>query len=609
MSSARAALLSVRSLSVAFPTAAGPLMAVKDLSFDAHAGKTLAIVGESGSGKSVTAQAITRLVDYTRGRIVNGQILFRSDAGPTIDLAQAGRAQLRDIRGNEIAMIFQDPMTSLNPVFTVGGQIAEAIILHQGASRRQARRKAEEILDKVRIADADRVIDRYPHQLSGGMRQRVMIAMALSCRPKLLIADEPTTALDVTIQAQILNIIREQQSAMGMAVIFITHDMGVVAEMADDVVVMRAGEKVEEGPVRRIFTEPSHPYARALLAAVPRLGSLAGQPFPLRSGGAAGDAARPQDTVRQDEPILEVDDLSVRFDAKKNAFGRVTHRVHAVGHVSFQIFRGETLGLVGESGSGKSSIGRVIQQLLEPDGGSVRFHGRGLAEMSREDRRRLLQKVQYIFQDPFAALDPRRQVADSIAEPIVTHHLIHGKPAIRDRVRELLRKVGLSDEHAERYPHELSGGQRQRVSIARALASDPDLIVADESVSALDVSIRAQILDLLMELQAEQSLAYLFITHDMAVVEKISHRVAVMYLGQFIEVGSRRAIFETPQHAYTRKLLSAVPIADPDRVVDRTLLTGEVPSALRRVGDAPAALTYRKVAPGHFVAVELREAA
>ena len=608
-SSERDALLNVRSLSVAFPTPSGPLIAVKNLSFHAHAGKTLAIVGESGSGKSATAHAITRLVDYSSGRIVSGEILFRPGARRTIDLAQARPAQLRDIRGNEIAMIFQDPMTSLNPVFTVGGQIAEAIILHQGSSRREAWQKTREILDKVRIADADRVINRYPHQLSGGMRQRVMIAMALSCQPKLLIADEPTTALDVTIQAQILNIIRERQSAMGMAVIFITHDMGVVAEMADDVVVMRGGEKVEEGPVHQIFAAPSHPYARALLAAVPRLGSLAGHAFPLRAGGNSGATPKPQDTVRQDQAILEVQDLSVHFDVKRNALGGATHRVHAVGHVSFQIFRGETLGLVGESGSGKSSIGRVIQQLLDPDGGSVRFHGRALAEMNREDRRRLLQKVQYIFQDPFAALDPRRRVSQSIAEPIVTHRLIDGKPAIRDRVHELLRKVGLSDEHAERYPHELSGGQRQRVSIARALASDPDLIVADESVSALDVSIRAQILDLLMDLQAEQGLAYLFITHDMAVVEKISHRVAVMYLGQFVELGSRQAIFETPQHAYTRKLLSAVPIAEPGRVIDRSLLTGEIPSALRRVGDPPTALTYRTVAPGHFVAVEAREAA
>ena len=320
-------------------------------------------------------------------------------------------------------------------------------------------------------------------------------------------------------------------------------------------------------------------------------------------------SAKPQDTVERDEPLLEVENLSVRFDAKRNAFGRVTHRVHAVGGVSFRIFRGETLGLVGESGSGKSTIGRAIQQLLAPNGGSIRFRGRALDEMSAEERRGLLQKIQYIFQDPLAALDPRRRVAASIAEPIVTHRLIEGKAAILARVHELLRKVGLSPEHAERYPHELSGGQRQRVCIARALASDPDLIVADESVSALDVSIRSQILDLLMELQADQGLAYLFITHDMAVVEKISHRVAVMYLGQFVEFGSRQAIFETPQHAYTRKLLSAVPIPDPDRVVDTTLLTGEIPSAVWPVGEAPAALVYRKVAPEHFVAFGAREAA
>ena len=411
-------------------------MAVKDLSFDVRAGKTLAIVGESGSGKSVTANAITRLIDYSRGRIIAGEILFRSGSEPPIDLVRARPAELRRLRGNEIAMIFQDPMTSLNPVFTIGDQIAEAIILHQGATRGRRGGRRDEILDKVRIADSDRVIDRYPHQLSGGMRQRAMIAMALSCHPKLLIADEPTTALDVTIQAQILNIIREQQRAMDMAVIFITHDMGVVAEMGDDVIVMRAGEKVEEGPVRRIFAAPSHAYARALLAAVPRLGSLAGHPLPMRSGGtASAAAATPQDTVDREEPLLEVENLSVRFDAKRNAFGRVTHRVHAVGRVSFQISRGETLGLVGESGSGKSTIGRAIQQLLTPDGGSIRFRGRALDEMSAEERRGLLQKIQYIFQDPLAALDPRRRVSASIAEPIVTHRLIEARRRSCSRAR------------------------------------------------------------------------------------------------------------------------------------------------------------------------------
>jgi glutathione transport system ATP-binding protein len=329
--------------------------------------------------------------------------------------------------------------------------------------------------------------------------------------------------------------------------------------------------------------------------------------LPVRS--SAGAEAAVHDTVRPDEPILEVEDLSVRFAARRNAFGRVTHLVHAVGGVSFRLCKGETLALVGESGSGKSTIGRVIQQLLAADSGTIRFRRRALAGMNAEERRRLLQKIQYIFQDPLAALDPRRRVAASVAEPIVTHRLIDGKAAIRGRVEELLAKVGLSPEQADRYPHELSGGQRQRVCIARALASDPDLIVADESVSALDVSIRGQILDLLMELQADRGLAYLFITHDMAVVEKISHRVAVMYRGQLVEFGSRPAIFETPEHPYTRKLLSAVPIPDPDRTVDTTLLTGEIPSAVRPVGDAPVPLVYRRVGTEHFVAAGAREAA
>ncbi len=606
------ALLSVRSLSVEFGTGSGAFKAVKEVSFDVQPGKTLAVVGESGSGKSVTSLAIMRLTDYTGGRITNGQVLFRPDGGEAIDLVKASDNKLREIRGNDIAMIFQEPMTSLNPVFTIGNQISETLILHQGLTGRDARLRAKELLQKVRLPDADKLLDRYPHQLSGGMRQRVMIAMALACNPKLLIADEPTTALDVTIQAQILNIIRDLQQEMGTAVIFITHDMGVVAEMADDVVVMWKGEKVEQAPVRDIFSAPQHPYTRALLSAVPRLGSLTGQPLPKRTPVMVmdGGVAKPvggtheQNTADYTKPILEVEKLTTRFDVGKTFFGRVTHRVHAVEEVSFDIYPGETLALVGESGSGKSTIGRTLQQLVEPTGGTVRFDGRDMAAMSHGDRRRLRQEIQYIFQDPFASLDPRHTVGYSIAEPIIVHGLINDRKARERRVHELLEQVGLQPQHAKRYPHEFSGGQRQRICIARALASNPKLVIADESVSALDVSIQAQIVNLLMELQEKRRLSYLFITHDMAVVEKISHRVAVMYLGQIVELGSRQAIFENPQHSYTRKLLSAVPIADPQRERAKMRIEGEIPSPVRPVGQEPAIHRMREVEPGHWVAIE-----
>jgi glutathione transport system ATP-binding protein len=606
------ALLSVRSLSVEFGTGNGAFKAVKEVSFDVQPGKTLAVVGESGSGKSVTSLAIMRLTDYTGGRITNGQVLFRPDGGEAIDLVKASDNRLREIRGNDIAMIFQEPMTSLNPVFTIGNQIAETLILHQGLNGREARLRAKELLQKVRLPDADKLLDRYPHQLSGGMRQRVMIAMALACNPKLLIADEPTTALDVTIQAQILNIIRDLQAEMGTAVIFITHDMGVVAEMADDVVVMWKGEKVEQAPVRDIFAAPQHPYTRALLSAVPRLGSLTGQPLPKRTPVMVmdGGVAKPvggtheQNTADYTKPILQVDKLTTRFDVGKTFFGRVTHRVHAVEEVSFDIYPGETLALVGESGSGKSTIGRTLQQLVEPTGGTVRFDGRDMGAMSHGDRRRLRQEIQYIFQDPFASLDPRHTVGYSIAEPIIVHGLIKDAKARERRVQELLEQVGLLPQHAKRYPHEFSGGQRQRICIARALASNPKLVIADESVSALDVSIQAQIVNLLMELQEKRRLSYLFITHDMAVVEKISHRVAVMYLGQIVELGSRQAIFENPQHSYTRKLLAAVPIADPQRERAKMRIEGEIPSPVRPVGQEPAIHRMREVEPGHWVAIE-----
>ena len=604
---ATAPLIEVDGLTVQFPTDDGIVTAVEDLSFAIAPGETVAVVGESGSGKSVTSLSLIRLVDYGGGKIARGAVRFRGRDGKVRDLAKAPAEALRALRGNEIAMIFQEPMTSLNPVFTIGDQIAEAVMLHQGKDAKAARAEALRMLERVRIPEAKRMLDRHPHQLSGGMRQRVMIAMALSCRPSLLIADEPTTALDVTIQAQILRLIRRLQGEMGMAVMFITHDMGVVAEVADRVVVMYQGRKVEEGPTERIFTAPQHPYTKALLSAVPKLGSLQGQPLParfplVRVDGSTEPPPAPQNTVRAGSPLLEVDRLSTRFDVRRGVFGRLVARVHAVEQVSFGLQPGETLALVGESGCGKSTTGRTIMQLLEPSAGTIRFEGRALAEMKAEERRRLRQKIQYVFQDPFASLNPRLTVGFSIAEPLLTHGLAKGK-AVEQRVADLLTQVGLRPEHARRYPHEFSGGQRQRICIARALASDPKLIIADEAVAALDVSIQAQVVNLLMALQERHGLSYLFISHDMAVVERVSHRVAVMYLGQIVEIGPRQAVFENPQHPYTRRLMAAVPVADPARRNrDTSLIEGEIPSPIRPLGDEPLVRPLEPVGPGHFVA-------
>ena len=604
-------LLEIDGLTVQFRTEDGIFTAVDDLSFSIAPGETVAVVGESGSGKSVTSLSLTRLIDYSGGRLRKGAIRFRARDGRILDLAQQSRESMRHLRGDEIAMIFQEPMTSLNPVFTIGDQIAEAVRLHQGMGPTAARAEALRMLEKVRIPEAKRLMDRHPHQLSGGLRQRVMIAMALSCRPSLLIADEPTTALDVTIQAQILRLIRALQREMGMAVMFITHDMGVVAEVADRVVVMYQGRKVEEGPTETLFAAPQHPYTKALLSAVPRLGSLTGQALPARfqllrpaEGDAAAPAApQPQDTVRPDaEPLLEVGDLVTRFEVRKGLFGRHVANVHAVEQVSFSLRPGETLALVGESGCGKSTTGRTLMQLLEPLSGTIRFAGRDLAAMGGEERRQLRQQIQYIFQDPYASLNPRLTVGFSIAEPLVTHGLASGR-AVEERVSELLTQVGLKPEHAKRYPFEFSGGQRQRLCIARALASKPRLIIADEAVAALDVSIQAQIVNLLMDLQEQAGLSYLFISHDMAVVERISHRVAVMYLGQIVEIGPRQAVFENPQHAYTRRLMAAVPVADPGRRRrDDVMLDGEIPSPIRALDDPPLVAPLAQVAPGHFVA-------
>ncbi|WP_211462593.1 dipeptide ABC transporter ATP-binding protein [Collimonas silvisoli] len=604
-------VLTVEQMSVGFTTSERKVEAVRDLSFHIDAGETLAIVGESGSGKSVSSQAIMRLIDYGGGRITGARMNFQRRDGSVIDLASADQHTMRRIRGSEIAMIFQEPMTSLNPVFTVGEQIAESIRLHQGKSMAAARAEALRMLETVRIPEARRILDRHPHQLSGGMRQRVMIAMALSCKPSLLIADEPTTALDVTIQAQILQLIRALQDEMQMAVIFITHDMGVVAEIADRVVVMCRGEKVEENNVHAIFEAPQHPYTRALLAAVPRLGAMHGTDLPERIA-IAGAIVTPEMEAEakiiraipgsdpQQQPLLKVRNLTTRFDVKSGVFSRVKQRVHAVEQINFDLYPGETLALVGESGCGKSTTGRSLLRLVDITSGSVEFGGRDLAKLPRSELRSLRREIQFIFQDPFASLDPRLTVGYSIMEPLLVHGMAEGA---QEKVAALLERVGLLPEHAQRYPHEFSGGQRQRICIARALALNPKIVIADESVSALDVSIQAQIVNLLLDLQRELGISFIFISHDMAVVERISHRVAVMYLGQIVEIGPRRAIFENPQHPYTKKLMAAVPVADPNqRHRQREMLPEEIPSPIRNIDDLPVVEPLKQVGPGHFVA-------
>jgi glutathione transport system ATP-binding protein len=595
-------LLCVSGLTVSFPTNTGRITVVRNVGMQVNEGETVAVVGESGSGKSVSALAITRLLDYAGGTIDAGSITFTLRDGSTVDLARQPQERMRQLRGPEVAMVFQEPMTSLNPVLRVGDQIAEAIMLHQRLPAAAARVEARRMLERVRIPEAARQLERYPFQLSGGMRQRVMIAIALSCRPRLLIADEPTTALDVTVQAQVLRLMRSLQSEFGMSLLFITHDMGVVAEIADRVIVMRSGENVEEGDVISIFSNPRQDYTRTLLSAVPVLGSLAGQklprPFPER-----GTELPPQDTVESNRPaVLDVNNLVTRFPVKHGVFGRTVGQIHAVEHVSFSVRPGETLGLVGESGCGKSTTGRSIIRLEQPDSGRIILEGRDVSTLDGGNEEILRRAVQYVFQDPFASLNPRLTIGFSIAEPIRTHGLLSGQ-AIERRVADLLVQVGLPESFSRRYPHELSGGQRQRVCIARALASEPRLIIADEAVAALDVSIRSQVVNLLMDLQRRLGLAYLFISHDMAVVERVAHRVAVMYLGQIVELGPRDAVLTDPQHAYTRRLLAAVPVPDPRRRgQERGLDDSEVPSPLRRLDDPPKVAPLVQVGPDHYVA-------
>ncbi|MBB6470216.1 peptide/nickel transport system ATP-binding protein [Aminobacter lissarensis] len=596
-------VLSVQNLTTSFLVDGDWKPVVRDISFDVRPRETVAIVGESGSGKSVTSLSIMRLLQADTSRI-EGKIFLNGT-----DLVALPESEMRKVRGNDVSMIFQEPMTSLNPLFTIGDQIAEALLCHQKMSRADAKAETMKLLEKVRIPSAASRFDEYPHRFSGGMRQRVMIAMALASRPKLLIADEPTTALDVTIQGQILDLIKMLQDEQGTSVLFITHDMGVVAEIADRTVVMFRGEQVETGATADIFHRGEHPYTRALLSAVPVLGSMHGYDRPLRfpivntTTGEAIASTETPDTVDNNKPVLEVKNLVKRFDIHTGLFGRLGGRVHAVENVSFDLFAGETLSLVGESGCGKSTTGRAIMRLIEPTSGSVMVDGQDMLRLEKRELRQMRKSIQMIFQDPFASLNPRMNVGDAIAEPYLEHKMGTSKQA-RDVVADLLSKVGLTSDMASRYPHEFSGGQRQRVCIARALALKPKVIVADESVSALDVSVKAQVINLMLDLQQSLNLAFLFISHDMAVVERVSHRVAVMYLGEIVEIGPRASVFDNPQHDYTKRLMAAVPVPDPDRRREKRIGdTVELHSPIRAPDYQASIREFREVASGHLVAV------
>ena len=573
-------VLSVEGLCVSVRTEAGLKPLVSELSFSLGRGETLCIAGESGSGKSITSLAIMGLLPPPAVRVTGGRIRL----GDT-DLTAAPEARMRAIRGDRIAMIFQEPMTSLNPVMTIGTQLAEAIRAHSAIGRSEARARALEALRAVRLSQPERRLGQYPHELSGGMRQRVMIAMALALRPEVLIADEPTTALDVTVQREVLDLLRDLQRETGMAIVLITHDMGVVAEMADRVIVMRHGRMVEEAPVEHLFAAPQAQYTRDLLAAVPRMGQ--------------GANRKPV----ADAPVARLSDVGVRFPLKGGLLGRATHQIHAVEQVSFDIRKGETFALVGESGCGKSTIAKAMVGLV-PHQGRIEIAGKALADLDHSGLKDMRRRIQMVFQDPMAALDPRMTVGEQIAEPLVIHG-IGDAAGRRARAADLMARVGLTADQLDRYPHQFSGGQRQRICIARALSLNPDIIIADESVSALDVSVQARVLDLLRALQQEFGIAFLFISHDMAVVENISDRVAVMYLGQIVEMGTRGQVFGNPQHSYTRRLIEAVPVPDPLHQRPQGLrLSGDVPSPVHPVGGGPTRVRLVDIGDGHLVALK-----
>lgn len=559
-------LIKIENLSVDFQTDSGLVKAVKNISFEIPRGKTVGLVGESGSGKSVSSLAIMRLIPNPPGKVTSGSIWFEGQ-----DLLKIPESKMREVRGNRISMIFQEPMTSLNPVFTVGEQIAETLILHEKMSKKQAYDKALDLLTQVGIPNPSERIKSYPHEMSGGQRQRVMIAMAIACKPDLLIADEPTTALDVTIQKQILDLLADLQKKYGMSILFITHDLGVIADIADEVVVMYRGDIVERGESKQVFMKPQHPYTKGLLACRPSLDKNPRR-LPVVSDFMTVDGKETNLNIESTKVskadrevsstqsvLLEIKHLKKHFGLKKGFFGGVTSWVKAVDDVSLQVRKGRTLGLVGESGCGKTTLGRTLLRLVEPTDGQILYNGTDITTLEKEKMRAMRRKMQIIFQDPYASLNPRMSVGAALIEPMVIHNIGSGKEERLAMAGELMKKVGLDRAMLNRYPHEFSGGQRQRICIARALAVKPEFIVCDESVSALDVSIQAQILNLLKDLQDEMDLTYVFISHDLAVVKFISDEVAVMYNGKVVESNTALGIYENPQHDYTKKLLSAIP--------------------------------------------------
>lgn len=565
-------LLEVSNLSTIFKGDTGEITAINDISFYLGKGETLGIVGESGSGKSVTSLSIMQLINAP-GKIVNGKIMLSSKSGNEVNLFNLQEGEMRKYRGNEIAMIFQEPMTSLNPVFTCGYQVMEAIMLHQKVNKKEARKRTIELFNKVELPRPEEIVDSYPHQISGGQKQRVMIAMAMSCNPSILIADEPTTALDVTVQKTILSLFKQLQKETGMSVIFITHDLGVIADIADRVIVMYKGQIVEEGSVNQIFKEPKHPYTKGLLACRPPLKTRLRR-LPTMSdfmkevdGSLQTNAYNEVELIRNlsvsdktyKERLLKVQGLKNWFPVRKGIFGRTTDYVKAVDDVSFELKKGEVLGLVGESGCGKTTLGRSILRLIEPTEGELIYDGKNIRTLSSTEMRKMRRKMQIIFQDPYSSLNPRMTIGRAINEPMLVHKLNGNQTQRKEKVIELLEKVGLKAEHYNRYPHEFSGGQRQRICIARALAVEPEFIVCDESVSALDVSVQAQVLNLLCDLRDEFGLTYIFISHDLSVVKFMCDRMIVMNKGKIIESGNSEEIYNNPKTDYTKQLIDAIP--------------------------------------------------
>ncbi len=590
-------LLEVINLETHFTTEEGTVKAVDNVSFTVHRGETIGIVGESGSGKSVTSLSAMRLIPNPPGKIVGGQILYYPLEGEPIDLVKLTEEEMQGIRGNEISMIFQEPMTSLNPVFTCGDQVTEAIKLHQNASNYEAKIRALELFEKVQLPTPERIFNAYPHQLSGGQKQRVMIAMAMSCNPDVLIADEPTTALDVTVQKTILELMNDLKKEIDASIIFITHDLGVIAEIADKVIVMYKGKIVEQGSALDLFTNPTHPYTKGLLACRPPLDYRMSR-LPIVSDfmdvemDADGNRTitekeasleeviesvkvKPEATkarmesLMAKEPILQVKGLKTWFPTERNFFGKVTKYVKAVDDVSFDVYPGETLGLVGESGCGKTTLGRTLLRLAPAKEGQILFQGKDVLSLNHSDMKDLRRDMQIIFQDPYSSLNPRMTIGNAIMEPMQVHGILANDKERKEKVVELLETVSLEARHFSRYPHEFSGGQRQRICVARALAMNPKFIICDESVSALDVSVQAQVLNLLMELRQKFDFTYIFISHDLSVVKFMSDRMIVMNKGKIEEAGIADEIYSNPQKAYTQKLIAAIPKGKTEDIISR----------------------------------------